>query len=133
MRENLLQMCFVHENCVFTHAGITKTWASNNSVDLAQGSKSIENQINDLFRHQPIAFSFTIGENFSFSGDDTCQSPIWVRPNSLRRDGIEGFVQVVGHTPQRELVMDDSVVLIDTLGTSGEYLMITDGKMTVKN
>ena len=133
MRENLLQMCFVHENYVFTHAGITKTWASNNNVDLTQGGKSIENQINDLFRHKPIAFGFTIGENFSFSGDDICQSPIWVRPNSLRKDRTDGFVQIVGHTPQRKLVIDDSIVLIDTLGTSGEYLVITDGEMAVGN
>jgi len=117
--QNLLQMCFSWENLLFSHAGVTKTWCDNNFVQ----KQFVEQSINDLFKFKPNCFKFTSGRNRSFYGDDVEQSPIWVRPNSLLKDRIEGFIQVVGHTTQNKLVITDDVILIDTLGTSGEYLI----------
>src|SRR5690349_5391201 len=34
LAENLLQMSFVSEGYLFTHAGVTKTWAKENEIDL---------------------------------------------------------------------------------------------------
>ncbi len=126
--EDLLQICFVHRQFLFTHAGVTKTWCRANNIDLTQ----IETAINTLFRQKPGAFKFTPGANCSPYGDDITQSPLWVRPDSLRIDAIAGYVQVVGHTTQRRLTVQPPVVLIDTLGTSGEYLSVTDGEVAIE-
>lgn len=126
---DLVQVCYIHENYMFSHAGVTKTWLSHAGYT---GEEPLATFINDLFKYQPIAFRFTSGANRSLSGDDICQTPIWVRPTSLALDALDGFIQVVGHTVQRELsILDDKIVLIDTLGTSGQFLCITDGEMSV--
>jgi len=87
---NLMQMCFVWQNIIFSHAGVTKTWCKNNLVQ----AEFIEDSINDLFKYKPHAFKFTSGKNCSPYGDDVEQSPIWVRPNSLLQDMVDGYIQV---------------------------------------
>lgn len=139
--ENLLKMCFIYKDILFTHAGVTKTWCKANNIDTGK----IEESINDLFKYQPNAFRFTKGENGSPYGDDITQSPIWVRPKSLYTDKIANYIQVVGHTTQDiitglngsrkiytsgMMVETSGVIFIDTLGTSGEYLQILDDKIS---
>jgi hypothetical protein len=126
--EDLIQMCYVYENYLFTHAGVTKTWLYNTGYSSGQ---NLPKFINNLFKYQPFAFRFTSGHYHSPYGDDVCQSPIWVRPYSLLKDMINGFIQVVGHTVQSKLILNPLVVLIDTLGTSGQYLLIDNGQMSV--
>lgn len=123
----LLQMCFVWQHFLFSHAGITKTWCSNNHIHL----NTIDVSINNLFISQPQAFKFAWGKNQSASGDDVEQSPIWVRPNSLYIDKVDSYIQIVGHTTQLKLMLDNDVLLIDTLGTSMEYLIIEDQGLRV--
>lgn len=129
IKKDLMQMSFIHDTYLFTHAGVTKTWAENYQID----TKDIQNSINSLFNRRPQAFKFAGGPDNSPFGDDLFQTPIWVRPDSLLVDMIEGYTQVVGHTSQSGLSLNNKLVLIDTLGTSEEYLVITDGKMSVKN
>jgi hypothetical protein len=121
--EGLVQMCFKHENFVFTHAGVTMTWCVDNEVDLTD----LETSINDLFKYKPHAFKFAMGDNFSNTGDDVTQPPIWVRPESLLRDMVDGITCVVGHTTVKELGISPKLILIDTLGISEEFLIINDG------
>lgn len=126
INQGWMQVCFIHKKFLFVHAGITKTWAEQNNIDL----NNPEQSVNELLRYKPGRFAFTEGENCSPDGDDICQTPIWVRPASLLRDRIEGFVQVVGHTVQRKLLITNDIVLIDTISTSGEYLQMIDGIMS---
>jgi hypothetical protein len=124
----LLQMCFVQEGFLFSHAGVTRTWCAAHGIALQQ----LENAINALFLSNPNAFDFTPGHNFDMYGDDITQTPIWVRPNSLRKDRVPGFIQVVGHTQQRSITLSTHVILIDALGAVGEYLAIINGQPEVK-
>lgn len=127
--ENLLQMCFVFDKLLFSHAGVTQTWCNNNRINILK----IEKSINDLFKKKPSAFRFAMGKNKSTDGEDFEQSPIWVRPYSLWRDAVEGgFTQIAGHTQQPGLLINADVILIDTLGTSIEYLVYDSGKFTVR-
>jgi predicted phosphodiesterase len=124
----LLQMCHIEGNYLCSHAGITKTWCKDNNVDLL----NVEQSINDLFKHKPHAFSFNMGSNFDRTGDDICQPPIWVRPRSLFKDKIDNFIQIVGHTTVEQIVITENYpILIDALGTTGEYLQIIDGVAVV--
>lgn len=126
LKSSLLQVCFVSGKYLFVHAGVTKTWCDDNDIDM----ENIEQSINDTFKYKPDVFKFTSGENRNEYGDDVCQSPIWVRPPSLRRDMIPGYTQVVGHTNQDEVVIAGSIILVDAL-ESGEFLQITDGSPSV--
>lgn len=91
---------------------------------------NIDSQINDLFKSKPEAFNFTLGDNNNPKGDDTCQSPIWVRPQSLVKDKFDDYKQGVGHTIQTQLVASNNIIFIDTLSTSQEYLKIIDSKVS---
>ena len=120
----LLQMCYVYENYVFTHAGLTKTWCSDNDINLSE----LEDSVNIRFMSNIESFRFTYGDNFSNSGDDVTQPPIWVRIPSLLADRLEGYRFVVGHTTLQELTITDHLIGVDTIGTSEEYLVIIDGE-----
>jgi predicted MPP superfamily phosphohydrolase len=131
--KDLFQAAFVDEHqTVFTHAGITETWLYDNGIGNIDIYSTVD-VINDLLKYKPRVFNFYMGDH-SHCGDNVHNSPIWVRPNSLYRDNIKNL-QVVGHTTQNSINPRKSVrqgyYLIDTLGTSGEYLIITDGKITV--
>jgi hypothetical protein len=125
LSEDLMQMCYVHLDYVFTHAGVTKTWASRNDIDV---DTNLEESINELFKFKPRSFCFTMGDNFSQTGNDISQTPIWVRPQALVHDMIDNVRCVVGHTTVNELsIMEkERLILIDSLW-KGEYLSIIDG------
>jgi hypothetical protein len=126
INQRWMQICFIHKHFLFVHAGITRTWAEANNID----RNNLEQSINDLFRYKPGRFAFTPGENYSLVGDEICQGPLWVRPKSLKRDRMEGFTYIVGHTPQKKLQIGADIVLMDTIATSGEYLQVIDNKMS---
>lgn len=128
--DELLQICRITDNIVFSHAGITKTWCANNGII---NDNTLEQQINSLLQTNPNVFKFTSGAKNDKEGDETCQSPIWVRPRSLRLDVIDGYdYHVVGHTVTDSLIIKDSIIEIDTINTSKEYLKITDGILSVE-
>ena len=134
LENDYLQMCFHYEQFLFVHAGITKTWCRNTiGSDHFENGEVAEQTINDLFRSQPIKFDFTPGKRYEMYGDEVEQSPIWVRPDSLFLDRLDNFTQIVGHTVQDRLIPFSDVTLIDTLGTSGEYLCIVGGEMQVRS
>lgn len=122
LAEGLMQMCYVYDNYVFTHAGVTNTWCATYGVN--RQPHLLEDSINELFKTNKYAFYFQMGYNYSQSGDDVTQSPLWVRLPSLFQDGLIGFRFVVGHTTLKELTITENVIGIDCLGTTGEYLII---------
>jgi predicted phosphodiesterase len=120
----LLQICHIHDNFVFTHAGLTKTWCGDNGIDLSD----LENSVNRRLMSNIESFRFNYGDNYDGSGDDVTQPPIWVRIPSLLKDMLEGYRFVVGHSRLKELTIADNLIGIDTLGQTGEYLVIIDGE-----
>lgn len=130
LREGLLQICFVKDKYLFSHAGFSRTWCRNSLKRESLNSLHLERYVNSLLSDNPDVFEFTTGENFDLTGDDVTQSPLWIRPKSLWQDRIQGFVQVVGHTESEKIVaLDGELVIINTLGTSGEYIRISDGQV----
>jgi predicted phosphodiesterase len=131
LKDDLMQMCYKHDIFVFTHAGITKTWAEANGIDV----NDLENSINEMFKVKPRVFDFTMGDNYSQTGNDITQTPIWVRPQALLSDSLEDIIYVVGHTTVMKLgLMKElpNLILIDCLGTTGEYLYIDGDIATAK-
>ena len=122
LSDKSLQMCFIHDKYVFTHAGVTNTWCLTHNVNRLPNK--LQDSINDLFNNNKIPFYFQMGSNYSQSGDDITQSPLWVRIPSLFKDGLDDYTFVVGHSTLRELTITDKIIGIDTLGVTGEYLII---------
>lgn len=123
VRSGLVIACYTYGNYVFTHAGVTKTWCEANGINI----NNLADSINQTLLINPSAFRFEMGDNYSNHGDDVTQSPIWVRIPSLLKDKLDGKTFVVGHTTLERLAIIDTLIGIDTLGTSGEYLVIEDG------
>jgi predicted phosphodiesterase len=140
LMENIkeLSMCYKMDNFLFSHAGISYKWLEywgkkmkvnmNNDIDVI---------VNDLFVGSPRAFKFAGWDPY---GDSEQSSPIWIRPRSLQVSNYDTFrkeyIQVVGHTQQKEIDIEGHTTggryyYIDTLGTSQEYLIINDGKVSV--
>lgn len=137
-KEGLLEMAYQvnypDKKYLFTHAGITQTWYGNN-YNILSPEQNLAKEINDIFYDHPEAFRFTPSSARDNTGDSITQSPIWVRPRALEEDGIEGFIQVVGHTHQSEIFLDEDTknIHIDTFDHCSQYLAIIDGKPEVRN
>jgi hypothetical protein len=132
---DLFQICFIDEHkTIYSHAGITETFLDRCAIHMSP--EATVAMLNKLF-NKPIGktlFGFHYGDR-SGCGDDIRQGPLWVRPNSLWKDGISNL-QVVGHTTVGQINHPTKserrgFYLADALG-SRMYLVCIDGKFEVK-
>jgi predicted phosphodiesterase len=133
-----LQMAYSFDNFLFTHDGVSPVFMDQVFGEDGWDKNDIVKLLNDKMTYQPKTFEFNGLEG---SGDNTTQTPIWIRPRSLmsankkHKNGLKNdYIQIVGHTQARELDLVGSdkftggkYYFIDTLDTSGEYLIIEDG------
>jgi len=137
--KNIMQMCYIYDDgytkLLLSHAGISHEWLINNGWN---GTFPIDQFVNDLWIYQPTKFEFNGMDPY---GDNTYQTPIWIRPDSLlrvNRDTLKDeYIQIVGHTAMKKIDIEGKATggryyFIDTLGTSGEYLIWEDGLFTTK-
>ena len=103
---DLLNLIYIDNNTIISHAGVTKTW-------LTMINKPLD-QVNNAFRENR---DICIFDGYNCYGDDITQSPIWVRPNSLLSDSIEGYNHIVGHTKVSDITTIENITLIDCLDT----------------
>ena len=123
----LLQMCYKEDNYLFSHAGLTHTWLAN--AGYIEGE--VDSFVNALFKTQPENFLFTGWDPY---GNNVTQSPIWVRPASLKKNAYkyETIRQVVGHTRVEKIeIVKGRFFFIDTLDASREYLIVEDGNARI--
>jgi hypothetical protein len=109
---DLLQILYVTpDKYLVSHAGLSNTFLEKMK---ALGVESVDG-INDAFVRDRNILAF---DGFDIYGDDTSQSPIWIRPFSLSSDPAPGYSQIVGHTPMREIgaiaAAGINLVFIDT-------------------
>lgn len=131
--QGFMQMAFQHVMFLFTHAGVTREWARNNIPDARTGN--LAEMINWTFKNHPDGFKFTPSNPLDNTGESITQPPTWVRPPALLRDPVNYVTQIVGHTRVKHITKKgykDSVILIDTMDHSQEYLAIVDGEVEVR-
>lgn len=89
---------------IYSHAGITKTWCAD-----------WEHKLGDEVNLDSLRFTF--GLSYNCYGDCPENGFVWVRPNSLYSDMLDGYKQVVGHTViQKPLIIgteENKPVIID--------------------
>ncbi len=133
-----LQMAYQSGEFLFTHAGVGETWLENWQYEEKEG-QTIADFVNDMWRYKPHSFDFYGRDGY---GDSMTQTPIWIRPRSLIKDTYDNLrkkvIQVVGHTSVKRMDIQGNATggryyFIDTLGTSGEYLIIKGDKVSSKS
>lgn len=139
-----LQMAYGFGDFLCTHAGISPVFMDQVFGPDDWSKESIVVDLNELFRYKPKAFEFNGLES---SGDNTTQTPIWIRPRSLMSSnkkhpkGLKkDYIQIVGHTQMYkiDLISSDRFTgsryyFIDTMEISGQYLVWQDNKLSVNS
>lgn len=128
-----LQMAYQFEGFLCTHAGVSIEWLAANGFKEINVDE-IANIVNEIFQERPERFDHN---GMNPYGDNTYQTPIWIRPASLITINADALaphvVQVVGHTAVKIDIMDDEVTggryhFIDKLHNKhGQYLIYEDG------
>ena len=122
------QWVYVEGNIIFSHAGISKTWFNNFTFE----------DINLLNNCEPSEkFGFTPNNFYDYYGNSITQPCVWIRPQVLVTDALDGYIQVVGHTPVKKItnlksVKDEwpEIWLCDCL--PDEYLVIENNEFVIK-
>jgi len=131
-----LQMAYQMGDFLFSHAGVSSVFMDNVYGVGGWKVESIADDLNEMYKYKPKTFIFN---GFNPYGDDECQTPIWIRPRSLMKANKDTLrtkvIQVVGHTSQNQIDVKGKATggryyFIDTLGTSGEFLIIEDSMVT---
>jgi predicted MPP superfamily phosphohydrolase len=139
-----LQMAYGFQDYLFTHAGVSPVFMDEVFGENDWSVESVVVDLNELFRYKPKAFEFN---GFDAYGDNTTQTPIWIRPRSLmsankkhEKSLRKDYIQIVGHTAMRRIDIDGSdkftggrYYFIDTMEVSGDYLVIQDNNITVNS
>ena len=116
---------------LFSHAGVSYDWLVKHGWD---EKSNVTDYVKDTWLYKPNSFMF---DGYDPYGDSKISSPIWIRPKSLQKSNKDielknKYIQIVGHTQQKQIDINGKATngryyYIDTLGTSGEYLIIEDG------
>lgn len=137
-----LQMAYEFGEYLFTHAGVSPVFMDQVFGSNGWSKDYIETDLNELFKYKPRAFNFN---GLDAYGDNSTQTPIWIRPRSLmssnkkHEKGLKkDYIQIVGHTGMRQIDLDGKAThgryyFIDTMETSGEYLIIEDDKLRINS
>lgn len=140
-----LQMAYQTDDMLFTHAGVSSVFMDQVFGKDGWKAETIAFDLNEMFKYKPKTFEF--GEMLHYNtyqdpyGDNEAQSPIWIRPRSLMRSNKDTLrkkvIQVVGHTEQTQIDKKGGATggryyFIDTLGTSGEYMIIEEELKAIK-
>ena len=123
------QWIFINDKIIFSHAGISKTWLKCTGLTI--------DEINNLPPSELFGFSPGPDNPFDYYGNSIFQPLTWIRPTSLVKDAIDGYIQVVGHTPAKEIIDLNTrnnkwphIWLCDTC--LEQYLIIDNGEFKIK-
>ncbi len=129
---DLTQWIYIEEDIktIFSHAGVSEVWMK----DIAK-IKDIYD-INTLIPSE--IFGFCPDNYYDQSGYSKTQPPTWIRPSSLHQCNIQGWDQVVGHTPMRDIIngymaakYHQNTWFCDALEVN-KYLVINNGEFIIK-
>lgn len=100
--ENLFQLAHIEKNKIlFTHAGISNGWFVRHKNKLSQLGQTLEEQLNFAFKSK---YYKMFGEISRLrGGNNPFGSPLWADILETSKDPLNGYIQVVGHTPVEDV------------------------------
>lgn len=118
-----LQIVYTDERqkIIFSHGGVSKTWMNKIGID----------KIDDINTQPLKSFAFSNHNDSDNSGDSPEQPPTWIRPEALLGHMVDDYMQIVGHTPMKEILNLKNLWCIDTL--LKQYLVIENGNFIIKD
>lgn len=146
---NLTQWLYIDKELktIFSHAGVSTTWlldvenyiVTHSGAQYDNGTIDQEVLLDTINTIEPCPlFGFSPNSPYDTCGTSNTQPLTWIRPKALYTYNVEGYDQVVGHTPLRNICKLESPVnkqiiwLCDSLGDHN-YLIIENGKFSPKN
>ena len=136
----LSQWLYVYNNIVFSHAGVSKRFIENVENHLHLYDLPLLDILNIINSIEPCElFAFTPCKMSDYYGISETQPLTWIRPQTLVDCAIDGYIQVVGHTPVKHIINIKEVYLeskadiwlCDNLPK--EYLVIEDNQFIPKS
>jgi hypothetical protein len=128
VKSDLIKLIWISDNYLFSHAGLSNkfmTYLNEDGFEL--------DDLNDILKNKPKLLGFgRYGFPISKYGNDPEQGPLWIRPESLRESPYGNWIQIVGHSIQQNIQIEDNLTLIDVPDTN-EVLEIKDGLRSVYN
>lgn len=114
------------EKYIFSHAGVSQTWLEYSNINEVENINNIEPC--ERFGFCPCRYS-------DYSGESETQPCTWIRPSTLLSVAVNGYNQVVGHTPVKtlskvQLRNEKDLWLCDAMGNE-EYLVIEDNNFKI--
>lgn len=120
-----IKIAYLKNGYLFTHAGVTNTWLKNTEYT---PHVRIDHFLNYLVVDNPLKLEFTSGKYFDPYGNEPCQTPLWVRPDSLMLDNLDTYIQVVGHTNHKKVTQINDVIFADC---SSEFLILDNKEINI--
>jgi predicted phosphodiesterase len=127
------------DRVLWTHAGVTNGWYGELLVSVRNENYRFKNIFAEILNREHrideilnLAFESNIDLIYNVDedsgGTDLYASPIWVRPETLMKDLIYGYDQVVGHTPMKDIEVRlsklETVYFIDTQEYGNKSILI---------
>lgn len=117
------------DRVLWTHAGLTNSWYGELLMDVRHENYRFKDLFEEVLNREhrideilnlalEVNLDLIYNVDQDSGGIDLNAGPIWVRPETLMKDLIFGYDQVVGHTPvldvQIKLAKLETVYFIDT-------------------
>ncbi len=121
------QIAYQKDNYLWTHAGVNKCWFDKhipNTSNLEIANVINELQITQEGREALFNMGYARG-GIGYGG------PIWCGKKEMYRDPLTNFIQIVGHTPVKEIEQENSkednstIYYIDCLRDRVDFLQLT--------
>lgn len=131
--EHLFQIAYNWNRVLFTHAGLTDSFAKQLEIDDFQNgwSNIVANELNTLLdTEEKRNMLAQVGQA---RGGASIPSVIWADKAELEEDPSSDFIQVVGHTPVEEITTytndEANLIFCDTFSTYPNGAMIGNGSL----
>jgi predicted phosphodiesterase len=85
---DLMKIVYVRGDVIISHAGLSNSF-------MAEYQLSQPEEVNAAYANDKNIAAFNGVDPY---GDDPQQGPLWIRPDALLGDALDGYSQVVGHT-----------------------------------
>lgn len=129
--KDLFQVAYQVDNCLFTHAGVTKKWYNYNKDIINNFPGNLAEKLNNIQNSSKQPILHTVGK---LRGGHGFGGITWADKTEMMEGPLPGYHQIVGHTPVPEIqrlnkfmgstYSDRSVTFTDCLDKVEEYLML---------
>lgn len=129
------QIAYAKDDVLYTHAGLTQTWAAQAGINRRVSAEEAASRINDLL--MTAEGRSLLNQASSARGGSGVAGPLWADKKDLAEDAMPNLIQVVGHTPVKSATelsvadRDAKIVLCDTFSTTRDGRAIGDGSILV--